>query len=80
MSFYITLPSNSSADLFPDNKISNFRTKLGKNVRLPHQNFEVAVVEASYVYNIKQFPRESNQDWIIAKDIVEVRWTKLNLK
>lgn len=80
MSFYITLPSNSSTDLFPENKISNFRTKLGKNVRLPHQNFEVAVVEASYVNNIKQFPLDSNENWIIVKDIVEVRWTKLNLK
>lgn len=80
MSFYITLPSNSSADLFPDNKISNFRTKLGKNVRLPHQNFEVAVVEASYVYNIQQFPAVANENWIIVKDIVEIRWTKLYLK
>ena len=37
MSFYITLPSNASMDLFPNNVVSNYTTKLIEKVRLDGQ-------------------------------------------
>ena len=45
--FYITLPSNSSIDYFPDNTQSSFRTNLSQNITFnsPH---EVALVEMNY--------------------------------
>ena len=46
MSFYVTLPSNSSTNLF-DNTISNFTTQLHIPIRL-NGPYEVALVEFSY--------------------------------
>lgn len=46
MSFYITLPSNSSSNLF-DNTISNFTTKLHIPIEF-NRPYEVALVEFSY--------------------------------
>lgn len=46
MSFYVTLPSNSSSDLF-NNTISNFTTKLHIPIEL-NRAYEVALVEFSY--------------------------------
>jgi hypothetical protein len=45
--FYSTLPSNSSMDIYPNNKQSSFTIKLAKelNFNVPH---EVALVEISY--------------------------------
>ena len=46
MSFYVTLPSNSSMNIF-DNKISNFTTQLQIPIKL-HGPYEVALVEIMY--------------------------------
>lgn len=46
MSFYVTLPSNSSTDLF-DNTISDFTTQLKIPIRLSGP-YEVALVEITY--------------------------------
>jgi hypothetical protein len=45
--FYVTLPSNSSMDIYPNNKQSSFKTKLAKEINFP-DNYEVALVEISY--------------------------------
>jgi hypothetical protein len=50
MSFYVTLQSNASLDIFPDNKISNFKNKLSNSVELRSGVYEVALVELSYTY------------------------------
>ena len=47
MSFYITLPSNSSLNYFGGNTVTNYTTKLTKNVKLGG-NYEVALVELVY--------------------------------
>ncbi len=48
--FYITLPSNASMDLYPDNKISHYQTKLPKIISLP-QNWEVGLCELIFPAN-----------------------------
>lgn len=50
--FYITLPSNSSMNIYPNNKQSSYTTKLRENINFtsPH---EVALVEINYAPTIK---------------------------
>ena len=52
MSFYITLPSNSSNLYFPNNTLNNFTTKLHSTLRLDGE-YEVGLVEISYPQNWK---------------------------
>ena len=47
MSFYLTLPSNSSFRYYPDNKVTNFFTKLPKPIQLD-RSYEVALVGIIY--------------------------------
>ena len=54
--FYITLPSNSSMQYFPDNKTSNFVTKLSRTLQLDGE-WEVGLAEIDYLhtwYNIRE--------------------------
>ena len=45
--FYVTLPSTSSSQFFPDNKLSSFTTNLHTPLRL-NGDWEVALVEINY--------------------------------
>lgn len=56
MSFYATLPSNSSFEYYPENTLNNYTTKLHSTLRL-EGNYEVGLVEMSYP-----------QNWIYKKD------------
>jgi hypothetical protein len=47
MSFYITLPSNASMELFPDNLIGNYSTKLCNTIELEGE-WEVGLAEIMY--------------------------------
>ena len=54
--FYVTLPSNSSMQYFPDNKTSNFVTKLSRTLQLDGE-WEVDLAEIDYPhtwYNIRE--------------------------
>ena len=54
--FYVTLPSNSSVEYFPDNKTSNFVTKLSRTLQLDGE-WEVGLAEIVYPhswYNIRE--------------------------
>ena len=54
--FYVTLPSNSSIQYFPDNKTSNFVTKLSRTLQL-NGEWGVGPVEIDYPhtwYNIRE--------------------------
>lgn len=46
-SFYMTLPSNGSMDLFPNNTLANFKIQIPTRLYLG-QNYEVALVEIQY--------------------------------
>lgn len=48
--FYLTLPSNSSMQYFPDNKTTNFVTQLPQQLKLDGQ-WEVALVEIQYPHS-----------------------------
>ena len=48
MSLYITLPSNSSADYFPDNTNSHYFTHLEERLRFEEGEWEVALADLSY--------------------------------
>jgi len=48
MSFYITLPSNASMDLFPHNRLTNFRTQLPIPLKFDIP-YEVALVEMIFI-------------------------------
>ena len=47
MSFYLTLPSNSSSLYYPDNSQSNYTTQLAKELN-NLDGYEVALVEMNY--------------------------------
>jgi hypothetical protein len=47
MSFYVTLPSNSSMQLYPKNTATNFTTQLKIPIRM-EMSYEVALVELNY--------------------------------
>ena len=54
--FCVTLPSNSSTQYFPDNKTSNFVTKLSRTLQLDGE-WEVGLAEIDYPhtwYNIRE--------------------------
>ena len=52
MSFYITLPSNASMDLFPNNTLTHFKTKLSSTLQLDG-DYEVALTEIMFPFNWK---------------------------
>jgi hypothetical protein len=45
--FYLTLPSNASLDVFPDNKTGSYRVKLPHPIDL-NGNWEVGLYSISY--------------------------------
>ena len=54
--FYLTLPSNSSMDIHPDNTMANFKTRLPNRVELEGR-WEVGMVEIQYPhtwYNLRE--------------------------
>lgn len=72
MSFYITLPSNSSMNYFPDNSLTNYRTQLPIPLKFDVP-YEVALVEIIF-----------RQNWSIDLGIIEYHHGKelfrLNIK
>lgn len=54
MDFYVHLPSSSSADYYPNNSASSYRTKLPTPISFP-ELYEVALTEFSFINNIVQF-------------------------
>lgn len=48
--FYLTLPSNSSMDVYPENTMANFKTKLPSRVELTGR-WEVGLVEIQYPHS-----------------------------
>jgi len=53
---YLTLPSNSSFDFFPDNVISNYRTRLTNPLRFSDMRYEIGLFDIQYPntwYNLK---------------------------
>ncbi len=45
--FYVTLPCNASMNIYPDNRISNYKTRLARNINLKGP-WEVGLIEFHY--------------------------------
>jgi len=54
--FYLTLPSNSSMDYYPQNTVAQYTTKLNTSVELDG-DWEVGLTEISFPYNIENVAR-----------------------
>jgi len=50
--FYLTLPSNSSMDYYPQNTVAQYTTKLNSSIELDGE-WEVGLTEISFPYNIE---------------------------
>lgn len=60
MSFYVTLPSDGSIDVYPDNTLSHFFTKLPRPIELTGQ-WEVGLVELIYPRMWNNVTTDSNK-------------------
>lgn len=63
--FYLTLPSNSSANYFPDNTLTHYFTKLPHAIDLTGGEWEAGLVEIQYPhtwYNVRD-----DEAWIVVK-------------
>ena len=65
--FYVTLPSNSSVQYFPDNKTSNFVTKLSRTLQL-NGEWEVGPAEIVYPHTWYNVCKGKNSVEIYAPD------------
>ena len=77
--FYVTLPSNASMDVYPSNKIWNYRIKLAKPIILK-QPYQVGIIELQYPKSWISFPEEDGMISMLS-DIKsgERSWIKLKL-
>lgn len=53
--FYLTLPSNASADVYPNNKIGDYKVRLADRIRLPREQYEIALMQITYVHSVNTF-------------------------
>ena len=56
--FYLTLPSNSSMDQYPENGPNHFYTKLQRHIDLSGKNFEVGLAEIQFPNTWSNLPEE----------------------
>ncbi len=66
--FYLTLPSNASTYLYPDNSVNDFRTQLPHEIRLKGKKWEAALAEFTYPLNsltIRDGGAENNNLFIV---------------
>ena len=62
--FYLTLPSNASSDMFPDNKTTSYRVKLPQTIDL-EGNSRPRKVWRRYCYNVYQHPIRTSPNEIL---------------
>lgn len=69
--FYVTLPCNASSYIYPENRISNYRTRLAKTTALKGA-WEVGLIEIDYPYSWYNFCDE-DASFIIqtSKDVLQ---------
>ena len=68
-SFYITLPSNACKEIYPDNKASEYKTRLVRPIYLNHQ-YEVALVQIQFPHTWDTL-HEKQKDNVIAYEVLE---------
>lgn len=69
--FYVYLPSNASADSFPDNKVNRYNVRFGTPINLfSHPSWEAALIECSYVHNLQTVRSEDAIELYATRDTV----------
>jgi hypothetical protein len=63
--FFVTLPSDSSAQYYPNNTVARFVAKLPETIRLQGQ-YEMALVEIIYPHNWYNVSDENKDNYWIA--------------
>lgn len=66
--FYMTLPSNSSMDYYPNNKISSFTVQLPRYMSL-EGDWEVALIEIQYPYAFINVSEGNNELEVVTKEL-----------
>jgi hypothetical protein len=61
--FFVTLPSDSSAEYYPNNTVARFVTKLPEAIRL---QYEMTLVEIIYSHNWYNVSDENKDNYWIA--------------
>ena len=74
MSFFITLPSNGSSKYFSDNKITNYKIKLPSKLRFLPGEYEVALVDATYICSLKTLTGKNFDNILYIKDLYKSVW------
>ena len=65
--FFVTLPSNASLDIYPNNKISHYTTKFAKPIDL-NGIWEVSLAEVQYIQSWYSLTEEDSICHIIQRD------------
>lgn len=65
--FYVTLPSDSSADYFPNNTVARFITKLPERIRLDGA-YEMGLAEIIYPHTWYNVNNNDDRFWITTKE------------
>ena len=76
MSFYVTLPSNGSQKYFAENRITNYRIKLPSKLKFNPMEYEVALVEATYICSIKPLTG-LDEDNVIRVQSLDSNWKNI---
>jgi len=54
---YLSIPSDASQNLFPDNTISSFTVKLPTEIQFDHENYEVGLVSCIWPHSFHNFEK-----------------------
>ncbi len=68
MSFHLTLPSDSSMNYFPENKISHFITRLPQEIQLHGGEYECALTEILYPHTWYNVNAQNNLIGFVFKE------------
>lgn len=78
--FFVTLQSNACMNIFPENKISDFRNKISSVITLKNNAFEVGLVECSYTYGNVFLEKNTNLGTLIKADELIHMTVRKNLR
>lgn len=76
--FYVILPSDSSAEYYPDNTVARFVTKLPGRICLDGE-YEMALVEIIYPHTWYNVDNEDGKYWISAIGVGRDRLERINV-
>ena len=69
--FYVTLPSDSSADYFPNNTVARFVTRLPERIRLDGE-YEMGLAEIIYPHTWYNVDNNGDRYWIITRERTKI--------